>query len=86
MNELDSLVETARSAFATASAPKTPALSETEIRDQAFGAAMTGLIPLKPAEIRQVLERYDETRQAVETPIYPYPKPELTAQNISLDP
>lgn len=59
---------------------------EAEIRQQAFNAALTGLIPLRPAEIRTLLERYDETLQAVETPIYPYPKPEIVTEDISVDP
>lgn len=65
---------------------KSPEQIETEVRKQAFNAALTGLIPLRPNEIRDLLERYDQTRQAVETPIYPYPKPEIVTEDISLDP
>lgn len=57
-----------------------------EVRLKAFNAAITGLLPMKPEEIRQMLERYDQTRQAVETPVYPYPKPEIVTQDIMLDP
>jgi intracellular multiplication protein IcmK len=67
-------------------APKTPEQVENQIRSQAFAAALTGLLPLKPNEIRKLLEAFDETRQAVETPIYPDPEPEVIAQTISLDP
>ncbi len=59
---------------------------EAEIRKQAFGAASSGLMPMKTDEIRKLLEMYDETQQAVQTPIYPNPKPESTFQTISLDP
>ncbi len=76
--------------FASPSGPvaavKTPQQIENEIRTKAFNAAITGLIPLNPDEIRKLLERYDQTRQAVETPIYPYPKPEIVTEDISLDP
>ncbi len=65
---------------------KSPEQIEAEIRTKAFNAAITGLIPLNPGEIRKLLERYDQTRQAVETPIYPYPKPEIVTQDISQDP
>ncbi len=65
---------------------KSPEQIEAEIRTKAFNAAITGLIPLNPDEIRKLLERYDQTRQAVETPIYPYPKPEIVTQDISQDP
>jgi intracellular multiplication protein IcmK len=67
-------------------APKTPEQVEAQIRGQAFSAALTGLLPLKPAEIRKLLETFDETRQAVETPIFPDPEPEVVAQTLSLDP
>ncbi|QQG36449.1 MAG: type IV secretion protein DotH [Micavibrio aeruginosavorus] len=65
---------------------KTPEQIEAEIRQQAFNAALTGLIPMRPEEIRNLLKRYDQTRQAVETPVYPYPKPEIVVQDIVLDP
>src|ERR1700744_2605658 len=44
-------------------APKTPEQVENQIRSQAFAAALTGLLPLKPNEIRKLLETFDETRQ-----------------------
>lgn len=65
---------------------KTDAQKEAETRQQAFGAATSGLMPMKTEEIRKLLEMYDETQQAVQTPIYPNPKPESTFQTISLDP
>lgn len=60
--------------------------TEREVREAAFTAAVTGLLPLNPGEIRQLLKRYDETKQAVEIPIYPYPQPQVSVQTVSLDP
>lgn len=70
--------------------PEAPAQTDeeraAEIRQQAFAGASQGLMPMKTDEIRRILEMYDETQQAVQTPIYPNPKPESTFQTISLDP
>jgi len=66
--------------------PKTPEEVENQIRNQAFAAALTGLLPLKPNEIRKLLETFDQTRQAVETPVFPDPTPEVLAQTASIDP
>lgn len=60
--------------------------TQEKLRKEAFDAAVTGLMPMQPPEIRRVLEVYDETQQAVETPVYPYPKPEMSFTTISLDP
>ncbi len=57
-----------------------------QARDEAFDAAIQGLLPLRPKEIRTLLERFDRTQESVETPVYPNPKPEVVVQNISLDP
>ena len=59
---------------------------EREIRGQAFNAALTGLLPLKTDEMRKTLEVFDNTRQALEVPVYPYPEPEIVVQTVSLDP
>lgn len=73
-----------------AEAPPPPQRSkeeiEAEIRDRSFTAAITGLLPLNPGEIRKLLRRYDETQQAVEVPVYPYPQPEVAVETVSLDP
>lgn len=66
--------------------PKTPEELEAEIRQDAFHAALSGLLPLRPAEIRQLLEYYDQTQEAVEVPVYPYPKAEVSVLSLSLDP
>ncbi|MBL8641352.1 MAG: type IV secretion protein DotH [Alphaproteobacteria bacterium] len=60
--------------------------ADASIRKEAFGIASDQLMPLKPNEIRRMLELYDETKQASETPVYPTPEPESSFQGISLDP
>lgn len=55
-------------------------------RQKAYDRAIDGMMPLKPSEIRRMLESYDETTQAVETPIYPTPEPESSFVQASLDP
>lgn len=72
--------------FEAMDAPKTPEELEAEIRSDAFTAALGGLLPMRIKEIRQLLEYYDQTREAVEVPVYPYPKPEVGVINLSLDP
>lgn len=59
---------------------------QEQAREEAFDAALEGLLPLRPEEIRALLERFDRTQESVETPVYPNPKPEVVVQNISLDP
>lgn len=59
---------------------------EAEIRATAFKAALTGMFPLQPDEVRQVLEANDVMKQATETPLYPDPNPESVFTTISLDP
>ena len=56
------------------------------MRKEAFEASASSMMPLKPNEIRRMLELYDETKQASETPIYAAPEPESTFTSISLDP
>ncbi len=65
---------------------KSSAEIEEETRKQAFDAALQGLLPLRPEEIRTLLERYDRTQESVQLPVRPVPKPEVVVQNISLDP
>jgi intracellular multiplication protein IcmK len=57
-----------------------------EIRQEAFDAAITGLFPLRPENIRQLLREYDTTRRAAEEPINGIPTPEVKVETISLDP
>lgn len=56
------------------------------IRRDAFDAAITGLFPLRPDEIQRLLLHYDETQKAAEDPPHGYPRPEVSVQDISLDP
>lgn len=65
---------------------ETPEKKKEQARQEAFDAALEGLLPLRPQEIRALLERFDRTQESVETPVYPNPKPEVVVQNISLDP
>ncbi len=57
-----------------------------EARRQAFEAALQSILPLRPNEIREMLEKFDRTQESVEVPVYPPPKPKTVVQNISLDP
>lgn len=59
---------------------------QAEAREEAFDAALQGLLPLKPDEIRRLLEHFDRTQEAVELPVYPSPRPEVAVETISLDP
>ena len=43
-------------------------------------------MPLRPEEIRRLLEHFDRTQESVELPVYPAPKPEVTVETLSLDP
>lgn len=62
------------------------AKADAKFRKEVFNAATLQTMPLKPSEIRRMLELYDETKQASETPVYPSPEPESSFQGISLDP
>lgn len=73
-------------AAAGAAKKLTPEEDEALLRKEAFKGALNGLMPLKPGEIRKVLEAFDETAQASETPIFPDPSPESAFQTISLEP
>ena len=59
---------------------------EAAFRREAFDAALQSLLPLKPEEIRELLEHFDRTQESVELPVYPMPKPEVAVQTIPLDP
>jgi len=65
---------------------KSPEELEQEVRREAFDAALEGLLPLRPGEIRELLEHFDRTQESVELPVHPYPKPEISVQTLSLDP
>lgn len=59
---------------------------QEEMRREAFDAAIEGLMPLRPNEIRELIERYDQTQESVELPVYPPPKPEVKVETLALDP
>ena len=59
---------------------------EDSFRNEAFDQALDTLLPLRPNEIRTLLEHFDRTVESSHLPVHPYPRPELTVQNISLDP
>lgn len=59
---------------------------ESNFRKEAFDQALETILPLKPDEIRTLLEHYDRTVESTELPVHPYPRPELVVQNVSLDP
>ena len=65
---------------------KTSEELKEEIRTEAFDAAITGMFPLSPDQIQNLLKRYDTTQEAVESPPYDAPRAEISVQNISLDP
>lgn len=57
-----------------------------EIRREAFDAAITGLFPLTPDNIRGLLKEYDKTKRAVEEPVHGIPTPRVNVETVSLDP
>ena len=60
--------------------------AEAEKRREAFNAALQSLLPLKPEEIRELLENFDRTQESVELPVYPAPVPDIAVETMSLDP
>jgi len=59
---------------------------EEEARREAFDAALQGLLPLRPNEIRELLERFDRTQESASLPVYPAPKPEMKVETVAVDP
>ncbi len=59
---------------------------QAEIRQEAFDAATTGLFPLSPDHIRELLRQYDDTQRAAQSPPYDMPTPEVVVQTVSMDP
>lgn len=79
-----------------AATPQTPeelqALMEQEqadqkakLEEQSFNMALKQLMPLKPEQIRKVMEQFRITREATETPIVE-PEPRMEVVTASLDP
>jgi intracellular multiplication protein IcmK len=65
---------------------KTPEELKAEIESQAYDAAITGIFPLRPDQIGDLVKRRDDTERAMRTPPYERPKPEISVKNVSLDP
>ncbi len=59
---------------------------QEEIRSEAYDAAITGMFPLSPNQIRSLVKRYDQTQEATKAKPYEPPRPEISVINISLDP
>lgn len=65
---------------------KSPDELEDSFRQEAFDKALKQLLPLKPEEIRTLLEHFDRTVESTQLPVHPYPRAESVVRNISLDP
>ncbi len=59
---------------------------ENSFRGEAFDQALKTLLPLRPEEIRTLLEHFDRTIESTQVPVHPNPRPELVVKNVSLDP
>ncbi len=59
---------------------------QQKAREQAFDAALNGLMPMTPDQIRALLDKYKVVREASESRIGGMPKPEVTVQTVSLEP
>lgn len=60
--------------------------AEARAREAAFEAMMNGTFPLTPEEIRQLLDRYRDVREATEERIGGPAEPEIKMATVSLDP
>jgi len=58
---------------------------EEKVDKATFDEALKSLLPLKPSQIRKVLDSFKESREAAETPIN-MPEPRVEVQTVSLDP
>lgn len=63
-----------------------PAALQEALRGEAYDASVSGLMPLRPEEIRKFLRAYDETQGAVQSPLDEPPVPEMGITTVSLDP
>jgi len=59
---------------------------QQKARENAFDAALNGMMPLTPEQIRALLDKYKVTRAASEKRIGGSPKPEITVETVSLEP
>ena len=63
-----------------------PEEKQAALRDEAFDASLTGLLPMKPDEIRKFLKSYDNTQEVVQKPIYADPTPVSALETVPLEP
>lgn len=62
-------------------------LATQQARTRAFEGTLRQAMPLEPAEIKTVIDRYEETTKAVEAPFGNIdPKPEVRVETINLEP
>ena len=60
--------------------------AEQRARESAFEAVLNGAFPLKPDEIREILDVFKDVREAQESRIGGPAKPEITLETVALDP
>lgn len=60
--------------------------AERQMRESAYDAAITGLMPLEPEEIDRLLERYRVIRESSEQRVGGKPKPVIKVETVSLEP
>lgn len=58
---------------------------QEKMRDRAYDAALGTVLPLRPEEIREMLEYFRKSRQAAETPLV-VPEAKVQVETISMDP
>ena len=58
---------------------------QEKMRDRAYDAAIGTVLPLRPEEIREMLEYFRKSRQAAETPLV-VPEAKVQVETISMDP
>lgn len=61
------------------------AIQRQKMEEAAFNEALKQLLPLKPGQIRQMLDSFKDSREASETPIA-MPTPRVVVETVSLDP
>lgn len=57
-----------------------------DARRKAFQVALEAMLPLRPDEIRTLIEKIDRTNEAASFPVYPPPRPEVAVETLSSDP
>lgn len=60
-------------------------MQRKKIEDQVFEEALKQIMPLRPDQVRSLLGKFQENREAAETP-YTNPEPKQIVQTVSMDP